>query len=284
MLDEKSVVPGSMVEPSPSDAGRLPTDPDLHGTTTVLRRVPGIHVLRVEHRPRQRIEEHIHDWPCLTFFRCGAYVERIDEAEVAIHGPALAFHPAGCAHANAIGTAGLETLSVVFDPAVLAPTLGALHRQSRIWQGGSLGRTVTRTVRYLLTPALDPAQELCNLFEVALAADQRRPQPHWLPRMRTMIAQGTTSTAGIAKLLGLHPGWLARAYLQATGESIQELHRRRRVERALGLIRTTADSLATIAAEVGFCDQSHMARAFNAVLGRPPSAVRDSALTGIPGA
>lgn len=80
----------------------------------------------------------------------------------------------------------------------------------------------------------------------------------------------------VARRLNLHPAWLARAYLHAAGESIQATSRRHKVERALALIRSTSLSLAQIAADVGFCDQSHMIRCFHAVIGRAPSAVRSA--------
>jgi AraC-like DNA-binding protein len=98
--------------------------------------------------------------------------------------------------------------------------------------------------------------------------------PSWLAAVRGAISVDAISTAQLARQLHLHPAWLARAYLHATGESIQATIRRYKVERAMGLIRRTRLPLAQIAAEAGFCDQSHMVRSFHAVLGRAPNAVR----------
>ena len=56
-----------------------------------------------------------------------------------------------------------------------------------------------------------------------------------------------------------------------------ETVRRRRVERATVQLRASTAPLADIAAECGFCDQSHMNRAFRAVLGRTPLDVRREA-------
>jgi len=74
----------------------------------------------------------------------------------------------------------------------------------------------------------------------------------------------------IARQLGVHPVWLARAYRRVVGEGMQDTMRRKRVERALMLLRDSDWPPAQIAAEVGFCDQSHMIRCFHAVLGRTP--------------
>jgi transcriptional regulator GlxA family with amidase domain len=43
------------------------------------------------------------------------------------------------------------------------------------------------------------------------------------------------------------------------------------------MLRARADTLAGVAADAGFCDQSHMNRCFNAVLGRTPLEVRGEA-------
>lgn len=92
--------------------------------------------------------------------------------------------------------------------------------------------------------------------------------------VRRALSGSPISTAQLAKQLGLHPAWLARAYLHATAESIPATIRRHKVERAMVLIRTTGLPLAQIAAETGFCDQSHMVRSFHAVVGRSPNVVR----------
>jgi AraC-like DNA-binding protein len=77
--------------------------------------------------------------------------------------------------------------------------------------------------------------------------------------------------------LSLHPAWLARAYRAWRGEGIAETVRRRLVERAVLKLRSGGASLADVAAECGFCDQSHMNRAFRSVLGRTPLEVRREA-------
>ena len=52
--------------------------------------------------------------------------------------------------------------------------------------------------------------------------------------------------------LGLHPRWLAHAYRQATGEGLHDTILRRRVEKAVNLLRGTDQSIADIAFSVGF--------------------------------
>ena len=64
------------------------------------------------------------------------------------------------------------------------------------------------------------------------------------------------------------------AYRAWRGEGLAETARRLRVERAALLLRGSDAPLADIALAAGFCDQSHMNRAFRAVLDRTPLDVR----------
>jgi transcriptional regulator GlxA family with amidase domain len=57
-----------------------------------------------------------------------------------------------------------------------------------------------------------------------------------------------------------------------------ETLRRRRVEAAAILLESSGLELAEIAAQAGFCDQSHMNRAFKKFLGRTPAAARAARL------
>jgi transcriptional regulator GlxA family with amidase domain len=84
-------------------------------------------------------------------------------------------------------------------------------------------------------------------------------------------------TSAIAEELGRHPAWIARAYRAWRGEGMVETVRRRRVEHAVVRLRSATSPLADVAAECGFCDQSHMNRAFRAVLARTPLDVRREA-------
>jgi transcriptional regulator GlxA family with amidase domain len=58
------------------------------------------------------------------------------------------------------------------------------------------------------------------------------------------------------------------------GEGVGETRRRRRVEAASALLRSTRLPLAEVAVAAGFCDQRQMNRCFSAVLGRTPLRVR----------
>jgi transcriptional regulator GlxA family with amidase domain len=105
--------------------------------------------------------------------------------------------------------------------------------------------------------------------------ESKREFPTWVDTVIRRLRENTTVKAcDLAREVQRHRSWLGAAYKRATGEGILETAARFRVERAARLLREADLSSACIAAEAGFCDQSHMNRTFRRVLGRRPSTVR----------
>jgi transcriptional regulator GlxA family with amidase domain len=96
--------------------------------------------------------------------------------------------------------------------------------------------------------------------------------PQWLEHLSE--DGDATDPDVLAERLGISRAWLVRAYRHWRGEGLEEARRRRRVETAARLIETSPSGLAEIAVAAGFCDQSHMNRAFRMLLGRTPAQVR----------
>jgi AraC family transcriptional regulator len=221
----------------------------------------------------RKVGAHVHDHPYLSLQVLGSYREAGDVGEAAVDGPAAAFHPAGSSHEDAIGARGLATVIVEFDADWLKRSLGAFARldRSRYWIGGDAGRRASRLARAWLGAA--PAERCFAMTEAFLGEtahdDGLREGPAWLGEVSE-----DEDVNVLAARLGLSRPWLARAYRRHHGEGLEEARRRRRVETAVRLIETGPLGLAEIAAEAGFCDQSHMNRAFRLLLGRTPAAVR----------
>jgi AraC family transcriptional regulator len=230
----------------------------------------------------RRIAAHTHDHPYLSLYVLGSYREAGDEGEALIDGPAAAFHPAGSAHEDAIGACGLATVVIEFDETWVRRLTGAgaLDR-SRYWSGGEIGRRGAALARaWVSGGAAAPRLALTEDFLTAAANDVASPaRPVWFSDLETLTRDGDgEGTDRLAVRLGVSRPWLVRAYRQFRGEGLGDADRRRRVETAVGLIEAGALPLAEVAAEAGFCDQSHMNRAFRLLLGRTPAQVRATGL------
>jgi AraC family transcriptional regulator len=243
-----------------------------------LRTLKGAKAVRVVHPGGQAIEEHRHDWPSLTLYVLGGCTELYDGGDAALRGPSAVLHPAGRPHADRVDDCGLETVSIQFDPAWLRQAGHDLRLdRSRCWTGGAVAAEARRLAAAWRQPDL-PEHTLADatgaFVSFALAQGEEL-RPAWLERVVSSLEGETpTATATLARGLDLHPAWLARAYRAATGEGLQETVRRKRVQLAVDRLRGSDCGLAEIAATAGFCDQSHMNRGFQAVLGRTPMQVR----------
>lgn len=252
---------------------------DYTGAVVDHRRLSGAHVSRVMHPPSQRISGHAHDWPVLAIYRLGGYREFGEDGEATFDGPSVVLQPAGVAHEDEIGVTGLETLAMTFDPAWLTPEARAALPQRTCWRpGGSIAAASRRLAQVWLSSHSNDAllRTETSSFLMAMLSAAPPVRPAWAGEVEFWLGD-EAPTSAIASDVGRHPAWLARAYRAWRGEGIGETVRRKRVERATIRLRQSTAPLADVAAEVGFCDQSHMNRAFRAVLGRTPLDVRREA-------
>jgi AraC family transcriptional regulator len=82
------------------------------------------------------------------------------------------------------------------------------------------------------------------------------------------------SVTAIAQILQMSPYYFSRLFKQSTGLSPHQYLLKCRVEHAKKLLKTTNLSIATIATQAGFVDQSHFARHFKRQVGILPSQFR----------
>jgi AraC-like DNA-binding protein len=84
----------------------------------------------------------------------------------------------------------------------------------------------------------------------------------------------------VARHAGISPSHFSRLLKERTGRSFTELLRQCRVDLATELLRGTELSLAQIADQCGFCDQSYFTRVFQDVKGTTPGQFRSPAKCG----
>lgn len=82
----------------------------------------------------------------------------------------------------------------------------------------------------------------------------------------------SVSLADLAREAGLSPFHFARQFRRTTGLPPHEYVTRCRVERARELLVRPGLGIADVAVQVGFCDQSHLARHYKRIFGLTPAA------------
>lgn len=108
------------------------------------------------------------------------------------------------------------------------------------------------------------------------------PDPSVRAAVRTIVAsRGEASLRDIAAAATMSPRNLQRRFPAATGLTVREYSRIRRLREALAhRLRAPVDNWSRVAAEVGFVDHAHLAREFSALAGiSPRDAVRQLART-----
>lgn len=241
----------------------------------VLHESSGIIVRRVVDLSDARVPEHAHDWPVLSIFVLGGYLNRTEIGRCSIDGPSAVLYRAGAAHRNTALSFGFEQIEIEFDPSWLGrapvPSAPVSH-----WIGGRAG-SMARSLAQYCSGAISAAGIRAAIRQFMWAgrgAQERRLAP-WVDVVSRRLRNDTSlKVRELAQRVGLHPSWVGSAYRQATGEGLLEAATRFRIEHASRLLRETEQRYADVALEAGFYDQSHMNRSFRRLLRRLPTAVR----------
>jgi AraC family transcriptional regulator len=247
----------------------------------VLRRLDGASIRRVIDRSHTCVPEHAHDWPVLSLFVIGSYLNATEAGEKFISGPSAVFYRAGAPHRNTTAAVGFEQIEIEFDPAWLGERFLPRLPVTR-WLGGRVAREARSLAHACQTDVGQDHLRLRTALQQFLAGACRpaeREVEHeaagWIGDIaRRLREDASLKISDLATGIRRHPSWVGSAYRHAIGEGLQETAARLRVERATCLLRETGQSLSAIALEAGFCDQSHMNRTFRRVLGRSPASVR----------
>lgn len=102
--------------------------------------------------------------------------------------------------------------------------------------------------------------------------------PYKLRQVTEFIADNLStnvSLAEMANLLQMGPCHFARAFKESTSLSPHQYVLRRRVERALQMLKETSTNLADIAYDLGFSSQGHFTTVFSKIVGVSPSSYRE---------
>ena len=213
----------------------------------------------------------------------GGYTERFAAKTFECDGQSLLVKPPGIGHADTYAAPTTTCLTVDVNESALA----SVREHSSIFDGGAhaapLPQLLVQRVMWELQADDDAAPlalEGLALELVALAT--RRAPSHRLEvgafrRACEFLSEhlsGAPSMSDAAAFAGVHPSHLRRLFKTHAGCSPARWLRARRVEEACRRLRDTDTSIADVALDLGFYDQSHFANVFRAHTGVTPASYR----------
>lgn len=225
----------------------------------------------------------------LVLVRRGRFRRRIDGVVTDLD-PTVAYFTAPGQEEQFAHPAGGDRCTLVTMTGELWREMVASERSEAARSTVYVDATVDLAHRRLLAAAgsgdIDYAttEELLGLLRVAVirsagfgGVDQTVPGRRLAGAARSAIIAGDPaagSLTGLARVLGVSPTRLSRAFTVHMGVSLTRFRNRVRVGRALDRIEAGELDLARLAADLGFADQAHLTRTVHAHVGHPPSALR----------
>lgn len=207
----------------------------------------------------------------------GAYTERAALRSIRFDRFTALFHPAGIEHQDFIGAPGVRLLMFEFVPELIAD---ARCRSLRDLSGSRIAFDLLSL--YRSATHIDPldfesrALELIGRIAPLIrntsdlpSATRARDYLHASFRNRVTMAE-------LARAVSVHPVYLGQMFLRHFGETVGDYVMRLRVRSAAEQLSRSQESLASIAFDHGFCDQSHFQRVFKKFSGYTPAEFRAS--------
>ncbi len=209
------------------------------------------------HAPGERLPRHRHAAGYVALPLDGGYLEAGECGRVhATPGMALVHH-AWSAHQDGFGARGARVLNLPLPE-------GLAEGAVRVADPDVVARLAER----------DPQAAAEMLSETAAAAAASGPAD-WPDRLADALTRDPALAIGDwAAGMGLNPASVSRGFLRAYGVSPKRFRLELRTRRAVRALPRWRDTIAALAAEHGFADQAHFARAALALTGRTPSQLR----------
>ncbi len=255
---------------------------EFFGKSVRSERHAGFRFSDTLYRPQIRVPQHFHERAYFCFLASGSYRERYGSRWVAYQPRSIAFHPPSDVHEGAIEDG--RCLHVEIGPRLLerARELGPLPTETVSWHGGPpswLGWRLFEEFR-----RGEPGAELALegiatelLARVVRHADLDADRPAWVEQAAGRVRDSLhlpIPLSAIADDLEVDPLRLSRAFRRHHGEAIGDMHRRLRIEEACRRLADPRASIAAVATDLGFADQSHFTRVFRRHTGTTPARYR----------
>jgi AraC family transcriptional regulator len=235
-----------------------------------------------------RLRRHSHEQAYFSFVLSGSYAEQCLSRCVQCQGETMLYHPPEEDHSDRFGGNGARLFSIEVGP----EWIKKLHRfdlviDRPLWLSEKIVPSLSwRAYRAFLDPQPRSALVMESAsIELLYQLPWKNPHPPdsgaapWLRRAADILHseyRDPFSLHAVAVRVGAHPVHLARTFRRRFGMTMGEYVRRLRLSHALEALGNSNSSLADIAEQAGFADQSHLGRVVRAVTGMTPLQIRNS--------
>lgn len=233
----------------------------------------------VRHAAAKSVAEHQHEAPYFSLLLDGAYEERGDSFDLRYEPYTLVFHTARTLHRDRmLGPSRFFAVDLLPEWDAVIARLGGARAHVFELTGGDPVWLVLRLYReFLARPDVAESAVEALVYElcahVAARSVEDLHEPRWLPVADTAVRERfrhPLDLAALASSAGVHPTHLCRTFRRFRGCTISDAMLGARIAYVARRLTESDESLAEIATEAGFTDQSHMTRIFKRLTGAPP--------------
>jgi AraC family transcriptional regulator len=236
-------------------------------------------------RKDEEVPKHTHEDAHFLLVVQGVYLTSAHNIEPVCPSPSLIYNPAGTTHRDRFQTRGGRFFTVSIKPATLQPLNGCLDLLEHPigFAHGGILRIGTQLYREMqtrdeLSPLVMEGMALELLaYTLRREIKPEKAPPRWLQTASELLRDRcceAVTVREIAQTLGVHPFHLARTFRTFFHCSPSEYLRQRRIEHATVRLRTSHASLAEVALECGFSDQSQFTKTCKRLTGHTPGEYR----------
>jgi AraC family transcriptional regulator len=224
--------------------------------------------------------------PYLALVLDGSMVKSFRARTMDFAGGSAFTMPAGLWHGARFGLAG-STIVIVRPSSESTPLPDVFRRLVELrgrgfnWLAWRLAAELRASDAAAAMAAEGLALEILAATAREAAVDRRvGRQPSWLGSAEELLRARIGDAVGLSELaaaVGVNAAHLARVFRARHGVSVGEYSRRLRLDWAAAEMARGDRSIAEIAAEAGFADQSHFTRLFRRHVGTTPARFREEA-------
>lgn len=255
---------------------------EFFGATRVQFRSGDLTVSAVTHAQPRVIPKHAHAHVFFSMVVTGQYREWFGPSHWDARPLAMVLRPSQIEHLDEIGPEGVLLLCVDIAPPYWNSLADAGTRlQRHAFDARPMSGVALRLLRELCEKRdgwRGVAESLVSELVTEYVTDFRRVQrrePRWLRRAIERLNEDSgESLTGIAAELDLHPVHVSRMFKRHLGVTVSQYLRELRLQRTTRALLEGRKSLAALADDHGFADQSHMTREFSHATGWSPARLR----------